>query len=276
MTVPDQPIRPSSIAFEALPLAAAARALMPLGDRLVVAVLGDQAHWSRTLAAGSARVLTAPSSAPLAAEGSPSALTRAALRPGQAADDAVLETWAAGLVTALQRALGRIDATHVPDQFMRLAGELAWRPVDFQRGLAHQINQYFFQRVLFVNGRPLAPRVAPETIWVLAALAPPELKARNEMVAAAAARVRAMGSVLARRTNWAGFWDQWLVWEAKRRWPEGLGQSGLADWLSPFPLEAAVLAWKAGKRVPVVSCAWVADTAPAAMPAWFRKYAQNE
>ncbi len=105
-----------------------------------------------------------------------------------------------------------------PKSLWRLAGEIAWRDLEFQRRTAAKIGTYLRKRTPLPNGRNPIPRLSPGTFWLLIALAEPArpafpgrfgARARRSRNALILIRRETWGEIL--RKGWAGFWDQWII-----------------------------------------------------------------
>ncbi len=139
--------------------------------------------------------------------------------------------WPANLAAEARRALVVHDGYGLPPAGWELVGERAWGAPSFQREAAALLEAALRRRFLFVGSRwetlsfPTLS-LSPRTVWLLAALAAaaapaaaPAWAARHNAADDAAGMLAALGRRHGLVAGWAGFWDQWLLLQATRRWP---------------------------------------------------------
>lgn len=193
---------------------------------------------------------------------------------------------------------GGLSPDFVPTGFLRIAGEKAWRDLRFQRDASVAVRKYFKEKILFTLDDETYPSISPNTYWILIALAKaetPEIRRRDHCVTRSdyAEWLGDIGSIVEYHETvarigktveyltihpegWAGFWDQWAIWKAKRLRPDAF--KALGKRLRPALLELPFFeymgagpapAQKTGKHPPIMltEMAWEKD-----IPKWFDSY----
>jgi hypothetical protein len=114
-------------------------------------------------------------------------------------------------------------AKNIPPLTWPLIGELAWGNLAIQHEAAEQIYRYLRLYYLFYPSFGPVPQISPRTFWALIALAQPVPPGsvvtphqRNHYIAAHHLQQIAYTQILIE--GWAGFWDQWLLWQAWHHW----------------------------------------------------------
>lgn len=98
-----------------------------------------------------------------------------------------------------------------------LAGQAAWLGPDFQHPINRILDQRLRSEVLLKGGRPPRVFISPRTIWALLALASlqPVAGRINRKMDSQLRKLRLplgeLAQQIAMGTDWAGFWDQWLL-----------------------------------------------------------------
>lgn len=142
----------------------------------------------------------------------------------------------------VDRSVGGIDRRWLAAPFWPLAGELAWGDTAYLTNTSRLIRRTLAQRVIFFPGPPPVPALAAPTYWTLIALAEvgqptpwPPLP-RRRVIIAGLRRLQAIGTRITLAPGWAGCWDQWIITEALRLWPNASEQAVAA------PLRSALAA----------------------------------
>lgn len=218
--------------------------------------------------------------------------------------------WRARILGRLELDFDGLPPRYMPDDLWPVVSEFAWRDLDFQHWVAAQVRSYFRPRVLFMLGDMPVATLSPRTFWVLIALASLEMQTarpwaspnqrmvqkaikllltpfigftqeslNRRMVRKAIKRLQNEGQRQALATGWAGFWDQWILSEALRHWPDAFNKldSQLCDALLALPLLAitspAALLQSYSERKDKASQPPVKLAAPnwkKDMPGWFQ------
>lgn len=112
----------------------------------------------------------------------------------------------------------------IPPTFWPIIGEIAWGDLEAQRHASQAVYSYLRPYYLFCPEFGAAARLSPKSFWTLIALAAPfpgglalTANRRGRYVAAHHLQQIAREQLLVE--GWAGFWDQWLLWQVWRHWP---------------------------------------------------------
>jgi len=130
----------------------------------------------------------------------------------------------------LERTLGTGSAEAIPADLVALVAVAAWGDLTFQHELATKLRTYLRQSVLFTQRDKALVLLSPNTFWILLALTPiPTVFSfawltRDYWLARWAARHLQQAATqhgLA-AAGWAGFWDQWVIWNAMTHTPDAV------------------------------------------------------
>ncbi len=140
------------------------------------------------------------------------------------------------LLNRLEGRLGPLVPPTIPDELLLLTAERAWRDLRFQEEIAVLLYRHLRQSVLMTQLDKVLAIFSPNTFWILVALTPPptasglaQLRWSHWLERWTVRRLRNLATRRALgATEWAGFWDQWLLWSALNQSPEA------ADRLTPM------------------------------------------
>jgi hypothetical protein len=150
--------------------------------------------------------------------------------------------WREEINRRLYHALYGRPTKSMPPLLWPLIGELAWNDLALQREIGRRIRDFLRPHYLFYPEFGPAPQFSMRTFWALLALARPApaglvvtAEQRRRYVAAHHLHQIAQEQVLVE--GWAGFWDQWLLWQARRHWPAAFTlETGIGISLANLPL----------------------------------------
>lgn len=194
-----------------------------------------------------------------------------------------LPEWRSRIQNWLRCLFGCPLSTRLPDDLLPILGEAAWRDLDFQYWVAAQVRIYLRPRVLIEPGEMPFAQLSPKTMWALIALSGSRishprrsLNPKRRATLIAAKRLRIAGGEQALATGgWAGFWDQWVISEALRHWPDALKPLDvqLHNALTSMPLLATtspeMTAQRNGKKGKTKSILLAASNWKEGIPPWF-------
>lgn len=114
------------------------------------------------------------------------------------------------------RAAGK--GVYMPVENWALLASLAWDDLAFRHAVAERVLAFLRERHLMHPGPAPAPRLSPETCWLLVAAGAGPARRRWWMLGPARTRARRaeavhrLASLMAlSASGWAGFWDQWVL-----------------------------------------------------------------
>jgi hypothetical protein len=136
--------------------------------------------------------------------------------------------WQLGSNNRLALALGGTRGNIIPDALWPLTASSAWNDPGFQFTAAQKIIQHLRNHNLMIPYQFPDIELSDKTFWFMILLGKKRplnyryffsRKERN------GARIIHRLQELAQReitvSEWAGFWDQWIILQASQRWPEG-------------------------------------------------------
>ena len=176
----------------------------------------------------------------------------------------------------------------LPEDFWRLAGELAWQDMQFQFNVSRKITRVLRKKVVFNIGEIPRVTLSPRVFWTLLVLAkPPRSRfGKRKKIALAMAILAGEGRRQIVAGGWATFWDQWLICEYMRHFPQTiLGHDALLESairVLPLMAEASVELpfagnWGAANRqTGMIAAATWREGMPSWMPAWYRTFSLVE
>ena len=152
--------------------------------------------------------------------------------------------WRTRVLELLGSRLGGAPSHYLPDQFLPLVGELAWGGLTFRHRVATHVRRFLRRLVLFAFGDEPAALPSVKVFWLLIALTDVSQLPRrwlplgSSLQSRATERLRREGQRQVLVEHWAGFWDQWLIAQALRQWPEACGRldTPLRDALRALPI----------------------------------------
>ncbi|MCB0187156.1 MAG: hypothetical protein KDE31_22970, partial [Caldilineaceae bacterium] len=126
------------------------------------------------------------------------------------------------LLNQLERRLGSLSPPVIPDELLVLTAERAWRDLQFQEEIATLLYRHLRQSILMTQHDKVLALFAPNTFWVLIALTPlpaaagpAQLRWAHWLERWTVQRLHNLATQQAlSAAEWAGFWDQWLLWSA--------------------------------------------------------------
>ena len=163
--------------------------------------------------------------------------------------------WQREVNRRLREALYGRPAQSMPPLFWPLIGVIAWSDLEVQHQVGQRIYDCLRPHHLFFPSFGPAPQLSPKTFWALIALAQPVpadliITAEQRSHYAIACHLQQIARDQALVAGWAGFWDQWLLWQARRHWPTAFdSQTEIGVSLAHLPL----LAQLSGELLPTAS-----------------------
>ena len=206
-------------------------------------------------------------------------VTRTTLR-GMEPEAGAIDGWWGAIWTDLDQRLEGIGPQQVTPRLWRLAAARAWHDLTHQHTLAGHMYAYLKAHTLLPMGQVPVAQVAASCGWLLLALAPLSVGPRR--APAEWLQLQQLSGQWAAGPGWAGFWEQWLVLLALRRWPRTLTRIGpplqapLRAWPLARLMRASLMAAELDPAERTAAHAWAVADWDTQVPGWFSAYVRQD
>lgn len=131
------------------------------------------------------------------------------------------EDWPTAVTEAILKAMyDEKPCGYIPVFMWPFIGKLSWEQLDVQLEVAYTIYQYLKRYYLFWPDFGKPPEIHINTFWALIALANANTPTQQTLDNQKAVRcLQNVAEAQIAVLGWAGFWDQWILWQAWCKWP---------------------------------------------------------
>jgi len=139
----------------------------------------------------------------------------------------------ARLLDEVERRVGGVTSTNVPTDLWPLVSQSAWMDLEFQNPITEKVHDVLRKTYLFKIGQMPKPDFSPQVYWMLILIARSgslgwweKLTRAPRIRLEGVAMMRAVAEAQVLKSPWARVWDQWIIMEAIRVWPDARYELG--------------------------------------------------